>query len=92
MTSDGYCLDCLLIRLLDCLQRQVLIHFQTFLTFVPGEKLNLRIGQASRREVRQHLVTEEVWMDGLGEGKEGFIARDIGKTWTGRYRASCKCR
>lgn len=41
----------------------MLVDFQAFLAFMPGDQLNLRVGEATLRQVGEHLMPEQVGMD-----------------------------
>ena len=62
-------LDRFLIGILDGVQGQVLVDLQALLALVPGDQLDLRVGQALCRQVGQHLVPEQVGVDVLGDAR-----------------------
>src|SRR5262249_29034843 len=55
------------ISLLDSLQGQVLIDFQTLLTLMSGDQLNLTVGKPLCGKVRNHLMAKGVRMYGLDD-------------------------
>jgi len=66
--SDLQLLDSLLIAWLHGRQAEVLVDFQALLAGMAGDQMNLGIRQALSRQPRQHLVTEQVRVDGGSAG------------------------
>src|SRR3974377_749111 len=44
----------------------MLVDFETLLALVPGDELDLRVGETLCRQVGKHLVPEEMGMNRLG--------------------------
>jgi hypothetical protein len=58
--SDPNGLNRILVGLIDRFQRQMLADLQTFFAFVPGNQLNLGVGEAFGRQEGQHLMAEQM--------------------------------
>ena len=69
VTSNAHGFHHLLERLLDGLQRKMLVDLQAPLALVPRDQLDLGVGQALRGQEGQHLVPEEVGVDVLGDAR-----------------------
>src|SRR5438445_11808638 len=52
----------------------MLVDLQALLAGMAGDQLNLGIGQTLRREPRQHLVPEQVWMNVLRQFRQVRVA------------------
>lgn len=74
----GYPLDAdspdrLLIGLLDRVECEVLIEFQALFALMAGDELNLRIRQAARGQIGDHLMTEQMRVDCLGNARPSSV-------------------
>src|ERR1035441_7573579 len=58
--SDPDGLNRILVGLIDRLQRQMLVDLQALFAFVPGNQLNLGVGEAFGRQEGQHLMAEQM--------------------------------
>jgi Crp-like helix-turn-helix domain len=72
LASDPHGLNRVLVSLVDRFQRQMLVDLQALFAFVPGNQLNLCVGEALGRKVRQHLMAEQVRVNRLRQA--GLLA------------------
>src|SRR5260370_10646807 len=74
----GYPLDAdspdrLLIGLLDRVECEALIEFQALFALMAGDELNPRIRQAARSQIGDHLMTEQMRVDCLGNARPSAV-------------------
>src|SRR5947209_15714364 len=72
LASDPHGLNRVLVSLVDRFQRQMLVDVQALFAFVPGNQLNLCVGEALGRKVSQHLMAEQVRVNRLRQA--GLLA------------------